>query len=738
MQQSLLKVLDLQDFIDKLTALFARPKDFLLTGDRHLIFHYIEELDGLNFHAPSAVKNLDSALQILKKFGTLKLYEIFEFVKILRYFLYLKNQKEMQNTLHFSKYLQKIQIPAPILEICSYFHAHLQIKEGIFEELDSLEQSLKRQKKNMQQSLELLLQSAKIRPYLADTQIHFINQTQTLLLKPGFQHVLKGVVLQRSQNGYFYLLPDEIKAIYQKIQEIENLIEQTLYEICKKICITFNKHLSFLQFLNKEFDKIDHIQARIFFAKQYNLQFILPQYKDSQIILRDFAHPILTNPKHIQLDFNKQLLLITGVNAGGKTMLLKSILSAVFLAKHLIPFKINASHSKIPHFKNIFAIISDPQNSKNDISTFAGRMLDFSHILQEKEMILGIDEIELGTDADEAASLYKALLENLLQKGAKIIVTTHHKRLAAMMANDARIELCAAIYDEARQKPTFEFLHGSIGKSYAFETARRYKIPLNLIEEAQKNYGEDKEKLNILIEKSAQLEITLQQKIKECQAKILLYEKKEQALEDLKEEQKNAYAREKSKLENIYNQALKALKLELKEKQSQDIHRSINHANKILAQQKSIKQETPKTKAFTIHQRVKYKQAKGQILSLLKDRALIELDEGMRLKVPLALLKPLGKEPPELKTKTKIPLPKSGNVHLDLHGMRAEEAIERLDQFLSDCLLLGFDEILVYHGIGTGVLAKVVRDFLSTHPKVLHFEDAPTRLGGLGAKIIKL
>ena len=95
--------------------------------------------------------------------------------------------------------------------------------------------------------------------------------------------------------------------------------------------------------------------------------------------------PALKNPKSISLDFNGQVLMITGVNAGGKTMLLKSIISAVFLAKYLIPLPINASKSSIASFKFIHLILEDPQNSKNDISTFGGRMLQFSQILNQRE-----------------------------------------------------------------------------------------------------------------------------------------------------------------------------------------------------------------------------------------------------------------------------------------------------------------------------------------------------------------
>ena len=168
--------------------------------------------------------------------------------------------------------------------------------------------------------------------------------------------------------------------------------------------------------------------------------------------------------------------------------------------------KIDKHRSKIGHFKEIIAIVDDPQNVKNDISTFAGRMIAFSKLFGKNHFITGIDEIELGTDSDEAASLFKVILEKLIHKDIKIIITTHHKRLASMMAVNDEVELMAALYDEVNRKPTYEFLQGTIGKSYAFETALRYGIASSIVAEAKEVYGKDKEKLNDLIQKNIELE----------------------------------------------------------------------------------------------------------------------------------------------------------------------------------------------------------------------------------------
>lgn len=740
--QVLIDKLDLKDFIDSFKEFFARKKPIHIEGDRLALNNFIQELDKIDFAPPAKTKELNTQILHLKKFGVLKLEEIFEFIKIIRYFMYLKSLSQIPQESYIWKYLQNIQIPTPIIDLTKNFEITGEIKTGIYEDLDSLKQSVTRQKAQISKTLHEIIHSQKLSPYLVDKQIHYIDTNETLLLKAGFNHVIKGIIISRSQNGFFYLLPEQIRNIRQKISELDDKLQACLYEICKNISSILNKHTLFLSFINKEFDKFDHLQARVKFAKTYNLEFVTNKTTNKTIILKDFSHPALQHPKPISIDFSSNLLMITGVNAGGKTMLLKSILTSVFLSKYLLPMKINAFHSKIPNFKNIFAIIADPQNSKNDISTFAGRMLNFSQILGLEDLIIAIDEIELGTDADEASSLYKVLLEFLLDKNAKIIVTTHHKRLAALMAQDERIQMCAAIFDEEKQIPTYEFLYGSIGKSYAFESAKRYGIPENLIKKAKEVYGQDKEKLNELIEKSAQLEMALKQKMLDLESKITQYERKKTEQQNLIYKLESDYIKEKNFLQNTYQEALNQLKQSIKDKEISDIHRNINNANKILSsfkkQNEIFKNTSESKKEIKIGDRIQYGSAKGIVKGKNGNICQIELDEGIKLKIDAKKLKLIPNIPIQNKPKLHFQNPINLNVSLDLHGLRGEEAIEKLDKFLSDALIGGFDEVIVYHGIGTGKLSFVIKEFLKTHPKVLAFYDAPPQMGGFGAKIIKL
>jgi len=733
---ALINALDLEDFICSFESFLAREKDFVFSGDRQMFVHFLQELESTHLSPLPKLKSLQTALTHLQKFGTLSFEDIFEFVKLVRYFAYLKRVIK-EHTPHLYVWLDSIQIPPTMSQLCEIFEDNGELKSGIYPDIDGVKQALAHTQQHISQAFSALLSST--RAYLVDQQIHYINQTECLLLKAGFNNALKGIIIARSANGFFYVLPQSIAELKTKQSTLNDKLQSLLYELCKDLSASLQKQLLFLRFLNKEFDTFDHIYARHSFAKAYNLEFVYEVSKGA-IVLRDFCHPVLKNPKPLTIEIGQKITLITGVNAGGKTILLKSILCASLLSKYLLPLKINAAHSKIPLFKNLFAIISDPQNSKNDISTFAGRMVEFAQILGEDNFLLGVDEIELGTDSDEAASLYKVLLEHLSHKHCKIILTTHHKNLATLMAEREDVGLIAALYDESVGRPLYEFLQGSIGKSYAFETAQNYGIPATLINRARQVYGEEKLHLNELIERSSTLELELKQKIRALEQKEQAYERKANALNESIARCESEYARTKAELERTYRNALNELKKHMKDNDNKNIHRGINTANAILRTHTHSPASPQKAKSHNLKKGdyAKYGQSRGVVVEIMGEMCVLELENGVRLKLPLHQLK-ITQKPPAKNTSFAPTSPNTPtNVSLDLHGKRVEEALEELDIFLSNALIAGFDEVLVYHGIGTGKLSAAVAEFLKSHPKVRAFEDAPMNLGGFGAKIVRL
>jgi len=419
-------------------------------------------------------------------------------------------------------------------------------------------------------------------------------------------------------------------------------------------------------------------------------------------------------------------------------MLLKSMLSAVYLSKYLLPFRCDAVKTEVGHYRHIEAVIDDPQSVKNDISTFAGRMQEFATLFSKEDAIVGVDEIELGTDSDEAASLFRVMLDALAHKGISFVVTTHHKRLASLMAADDEVELIAALYDEERRVPTYTFLQGSIGKSYAFETAQRYGIPASIIAKAKEIYGEDKENLNELIEKSTTLERELRLKIAKADEALLAVENMREKLKDEEFRLQESHRKTLATLENRYNAATKKAREALKAKESSEGRRLLNTAH----QHTTLKpKEVTSVEEIALQEgdKVKYRSHKAELVSLHGSDATIMVD-GLKMRVPLSQLKRRGdallvaiKSKPKA---SRVTVEKTGAaVSLKLLGLYADEALDALDKFLSDALVNGLYEVQIIHGTGGGVLSKLVSEYLNKHPKIAKYYKMP---GNLGITVVEL
>lgn len=732
MNKEMFHRLDLDEYLEEFNSYLAREKPLFLSGDSKINYEKIHELAKFDLNLAGSIMNLDDALIRISKFATLHISEIYEFSKIIKYFLYLKKQKFNGK---LNEWLLKIEIPSVIVEISSYFDEKGNFKESVDERFHALNEAYKIKKDEINSYLKRLIYSKNITPYLVDTQIHYINDTEALLVRGGFNHALKGSVVARSSGGYFYVLPDSIAKLKSEQGTILDKKEEVIFEYCKNISLIFNKNLLFLKFINQAFDQIDSLLARAMMMRANDYEILLND-SSKDIIIKDFSHPALKNPKSVSVEFRGSALLITGVNAGGKSMLLKSIITATILSKYLLPMKINANASKIGSFKEFELIMEDPQNVKNDISTFAGRMLSFSKLFGRKNLIIGVDEIELGTDFEEAASLYSVLINELIKNGAKIIVTTHHKRLAMLLAKDSRVELIAALYDEKMGAPKYEFLKGTIGKSYAFETALRYGISPNFVEIARVNYGEDKENLNEAISKAINLELELKTKLEGVKTKE---EKLDFLIENLKnQKQKNENEQQIliSKLENEYYKAISEAKSSVNLKDTKDKQRAINRANDM--KKAIILPSMSELENLQVGDTAKYNKIKGEIIAINKNEATL-LSDGIKLRVPLNLLKRSGNTPKAANSiNIKVQKPTSASLVLDLHGLRSDEAIARCDKFISNSLVMGFDEVTIKHGIGTGRLAHAIKEFLNSHPSVKSYRDGTPSEGGFGSKVIRL
>ena len=359
----LINQLDLNEHITSFKNFFSRDDSLFMEGDQELHYRYIKALDAIEFKSPPKVADFTNIKLHLQKHGVLHFEQIFEIIKVVRYFRYFKN-KNLEGII--GEWMDKFVIEPKFFEVEKFFTHDGKFEENLDETLFALGSRIREQKTTINSSLKRLTSSPKISPYLIDSQLHLINDEECLLVRGGFNHVLKGAIIGRSSSGGFYVSPDSILKAKEQIRYITQERETIFYTYAKEFSSKLSDLLPFINFVDKEFSKFDNYQARVLFAKSKNLSLIKSK-KDSKISLDGFIHPALHHAKPIYVDFSKNILMITGVNAGGKTMLLKSILSAAFMAKYIIPMKLNEHKSHIGSFKSVLAIIDDPQNVKNDI-----------------------------------------------------------------------------------------------------------------------------------------------------------------------------------------------------------------------------------------------------------------------------------------------------------------------------------------------------------------------------------
>ena len=229
----LLSKLDLADFANSFYKFLAREKPLFMQGDSKIHFSLIKELMQIqSIKAPKDVENLDVQLAHLSKNGVLKIYEIYSFVKIIDYFSYLKKTL-LDGKLYL--WMQKIEIPEELREICGYFDEKGELRSSIDENFSAIEYALKRIKEEARTTLRRLMSNSKLSNYLVDRQVHYINSQETLLLRGGFNHVIKGSVVGRSSGGFFYILPDSLSHLKSKESGLLDKKEELIYKYAKEM-----------------------------------------------------------------------------------------------------------------------------------------------------------------------------------------------------------------------------------------------------------------------------------------------------------------------------------------------------------------------------------------------------------------------------------------------------------------------------------------------------------------------
>lgn len=653
-------------------------------------------------------------------------------------------------------------------KIFNTFDENLNIKPDATPELKGLYSALRDNEKNLRTTVSSLLNSPDFSKHLQeniyttrDDRIVFQVIASDKSKVPGIVHDVSAT------NKTFYIEPAQIVPLNNKIREIKSQIHSEMIKILTGLTNLVKDNIKALALSEKILAEIDFHFAKARYAVK--LQAVEPEIQTHKIIeFENMKHPLLnvenivTNNFEIGKDYKS--VVITGSNTGGKTVTIKTIGLFILMAKSgmFLP----CTHAKVYPFEKVFADIGDDQSIQQNLSTFSSHMTNIIEILEQSndKTFVILDEICAGTDPVEGAVLAQVILEKLAQKEVTSTITTHYGELKTLEYTNPYFKNASVEFNTETLKPTYKLLIGIPGLSNAISIAQNLGLDAALAQKAKE-----------IIISSKDPSIAVVEKLQETQAKLT--QNLEEA-ESLKETSEN--------LKEEYETSLKAIKKDKKKTVKNIKDKFDRELLSVKAEIKDILDELRREKSEKIARRsyARLAQMEQKFRSKLSehdekqhydeiDWASVKENDKLILKElnqPVTLLslpdknKYVTVQMGNIKTKIKCnklapydaSYEKKQNVYkpssfdsfelrrvnisntLDLRGLKVEDALDDLENYLDKASLANLACVTVIHGHGTGALKSAVREFLSTSPYVAKFRPGEDAEGGDGVSVIDI
>ncbi len=466
-------------------------------------------------------------------------------------------------------------------------------------------------------------------------------------------------------------------------------------------------------------------------------------------------------PISLELIPECRMLIISGPNAGGKTVALKTVGLLALMNQSGIPVPVNEG-SQFRVFEKVFVDIGDEQDIQTHLSTFSARVENLKLILEsfsDNSLVL-LDELGTGTDPAEGAALALAVVDYLKEQGAWTIVTTHYHALKAYGAVNVGIENASVSFDETTGKPTYKLRYGFSGTSNAFDIAMNHGFPALVLEKAKKFMRESERegyhvlsKLEQLRETTENLQNDLEKELANVRRIKDQVEAERNQIRSRKNEiMENALSRAKDIIkdaEQNFQRLLRELRKEGLQSASRIKHdiAVIKHrtTNELKPEKVHLAEECELRGQVKVGDSVKILTCKkvGKLVRLSRDKKIAEVQAGnMRIKVAPSELIPWNSKKSSVDSRqqkaTFFPLPNRVSNEINVVGKTVEEAIKEVDKVIDSAILAGIDKITIIHGHGTGRLRAGIHSYLDSNPQVANFYFPELRLGGRGVTVVQL
>jgi DNA mismatch repair protein MutS2 len=636
-----------------------------------------------------------------------------------------------------------------------------EVKENASSQLLSIRKEINGKKDELVKVVNRIVKNLKDLDVVREDYLTLRDGRIVIPVKSEHKRHIRGFIHSESSTGQtVYIEPEQTLELNNEIITLsfaeKREIERLLKELTKLIGTVSEQLKESLEIVSD----IDSVFARA----KYSIEIIgsYPSINNKKPLeLKDARHPIILKrlgrdkavPLSVRID-QKKVIVITGPNAGGKTVVLKTLglISLMIQSGMHIPA---SPDSNMHFFNNILLDVGDEQSIEDDLSTFSSHLSNIKHVLDKADSnsLVLLDEIGTGTDPAEGSAIASAVLVSLQKLGAVVFASTHHGSLKIIANELIGFENAAMEFDNVNLKPTYIFKQGIPGSSYAFEVAKRIGFSDHFFQIAENYLDTDKHKVeNFLIDLETKSK-KLEQQLKDANVENVrlsgltnLYQKN---IDRLNNEKKEILRKTKQDAE-IYlkgvNSKIEKVIKELKEsnaaseviKQSQVFIKSIKEENNNI-----FKEEVDFKKAktdFTVGDFVCIKdtETRGHIVELSKDLKKAVINTGkIKMNVPLVNLEHSN---PVKEKLTGLPSynPSVPELRLDIRGEKPDIAEFEVIKFIDNAYSVGLERIEILHGKGTGALKKMVIDLLKHHDKIKNFYFAAIEFGGEGITIAEL
>ncbi|HHP7238935.1 endonuclease MutS2 [Longibacter sp.] len=688
------------------------------------------------------------------------------------------------------------------------------VRDDASEELGRLRRQIKKRQNELRGALDSALREAMKQGWATEEQATIRGGRMVIPIRAEAKRKVDGFIHDTSATGQtVYIEPSACMRLNNEVSELKSDERREVQRILRKVTAHLSRHQHDMKHNLKALAQFDLLQAKAGLAN--HLEAVVPKLNDEGIVdVIDGRNPVLqlhfeaakngkgpsnpiveedeegpreVVPLNLKLGDGFETLVITGPNAGGKTVAMKTVGLLSLMLAYGMPIPV-APHSRFSLFEQLMVDIGDEQSIEEDLSTFSSHVSNLKHMLKNAgaNTLVLIDEAGTGTDPDEGGALAQSVLEHLTRVGASTIVTTHHGTLKVYAHEADAVENGSMEFDQNTLRPTYRYQQGVPGSSYAFEIAQRMGLESPVLDRARELAGGQKTAMENLIttfeRRNQELEETLDRAKSEqrkAEKERERFEQKwrkiekeresfrQQALEEAERIVKDANARIEQTIKEIKEaeaerEATKKARENL-ESYKEDLHSDVEAVRSVDGP--SGKQEEPEERSAATDTGTGVSgdgaSAPSKQSGPIREGDRVVLDGGstamdvqeiddeeavvvmgsMHMRVDLDRLTRVGgpRQEPETGYGADVSMTAlDASPTIDVRGERVEPARQRIRHFIDDAIAAGLNTVEILHGKGTGALREALHDDLRSRSDVTEVRKAPIEQGGAGVTLVDL